>query len=132
MHVDIFTLCDAATADGGKLNILGAFDTIFVEKFPAIHPQCAVALRVRFRPSERGDHQVSMELVDEDGRPVIPALQLTLTVDIAPPERFTTIAVAFNMQRLVFPNEGEYAVNLVIDREEKASFQLMLRKAQRS
>jgi hypothetical protein len=29
MNIQVAVLCDAATEDNGKLNLLGAFDTIF-------------------------------------------------------------------------------------------------------
>jgi hypothetical protein len=43
MNIQVAVLCDAATDDNGKLNLLGAFDTIYARELPAIHPQCAVA-----------------------------------------------------------------------------------------
>jgi hypothetical protein len=128
VDVDIFTLCDAATVSEGKLNILGAFDTIFVQEFPAVHPQCAIALRVRFRPSEKGDHTLAIHLIDEDGQPVVPPIEIGLNAQIESGHRFATIALALNLQRIKFKKEGEYAVNLAINRDEKASFQLILKK----
>ena len=60
MRIEIFALCDAATADFGKLSMLGVFDTIWVTKTPAIHPQCAIALRTRFERIEIGEHRVAV------------------------------------------------------------------------
>ena len=48
MNIQVAVLCDAATDDNGKLNLLGAFDTIYTQQLPAIHPQCSIALRVTF------------------------------------------------------------------------------------
>jgi len=36
MRLEVFSLCDAATSEKGKLNILGAFDTIWVSKIPLV------------------------------------------------------------------------------------------------
>ena len=59
MHIEVFSLCDAATVDaGGKLNILGAFDTIWAANIPVVYPHFGVALRVRFNSIERGEHKV--------------------------------------------------------------------------
>jgi len=30
MEIEVFSICDAATSDSGKLNILGAFDMMWV------------------------------------------------------------------------------------------------------
>ena len=48
MNIEAFLLCDAATGHQGKLNVLGAFDTIYAKQLPVIHPACAIALRIRF------------------------------------------------------------------------------------
>jgi len=42
MNIEIIALCDAATDQQGKLNILGAFDTVFTKSLPTVHTQCAV------------------------------------------------------------------------------------------
>ena len=41
MNIQVAVLCDAATDDNGKLNLLGAFDTIYTQQLPAVHPQCS-------------------------------------------------------------------------------------------
>ena len=73
MNIEVFSLCDAATHERGKLNILGAFDTIWSKQTPIQYPQCAIALRVRFSSIERGRHAVAVNFVDIDGKPLIPA-----------------------------------------------------------
>jgi len=42
MNIQVAVLCDAATDDNGKLNLLGAFDTIYTQQLPAVHPQCSI------------------------------------------------------------------------------------------
>jgi len=54
MEIEAFLLCDAATEQQGKLNILGAFDNYWVRQMPARIPQCAVVSRVRFEKIEQG------------------------------------------------------------------------------
>ena len=55
MKVEILTLCDAATTDAaGKLNILGSFDGLNAKQAPVMHPQCALALKLRFERLEEG------------------------------------------------------------------------------
>ena len=39
MNIQVAVLCDAATEENGKLNLLGAFDTIIAQQIPATHPQ---------------------------------------------------------------------------------------------
>ena len=47
MTIQVAVLCDAATDESGKLNLLGAFDTIYTQQLPAVHPQCSVRLAER-------------------------------------------------------------------------------------
>ena len=68
MNIEAFLLCDAATDQQAKLNILGAFDIVFAKKVPAIHPACAVALRIRFQKIEEGNHSIRIYIIDEDGK----------------------------------------------------------------
>src|SRR5439155_356479 len=60
MQAEIFTLCDAATVTGGKLNILGSFDTIGAHTFPCNHPLCAVACKLRFDVGEEGGGELPL------------------------------------------------------------------------
>ena len=74
MELQVAVLCDAATDYGGKLNLLGAFDTIHATSLPAIHPQCTIALRMTFNKVEEGSHRVRINFVDEDGKSVHKAM----------------------------------------------------------
>ena len=58
MDVQIAALCDSAVDYSGKLCLLGAFDSIYVQRFPAVHPHCSIALRLVFNQAEEGRHQL--------------------------------------------------------------------------
>jgi hypothetical protein len=72
--MDILTavICDSAADYNGKLCILGTFDTIYAQRFPAVHPHCALALRIVFRPVEEGIHRFRIVFIDPDGHNVLP------------------------------------------------------------
>src|SRR5678810_1304897 len=76
MNIQVAVLCDAATDDNGKLNLLGAFDTIFTQQLPAIHPQCSIALRITFGNEDEGNHQIKLNFVDADGQAIMPSMEL--------------------------------------------------------
>ena len=70
MKVEIFTLCDAATVDAvGKLNILGSFDRLNATAAPVVHPQCSLAIKLRFQRIEEGKKQLRVTFIDQDGIP---------------------------------------------------------------
>ena len=131
MNFQVSVLCDAATDDRGKLNILGAFDTIAGREFPLVHPQCALALRIQFMKMEEGEHQLSLNLVDEDGHPVIKPIQFPVRVQVPEHSYFTSRNVVINWQRLKFETPGQYSVDIALDGEQQASVPVQVLKFSR-
>jgi hypothetical protein len=70
--VHLALVCDHAIIDQhGKLSVLGIFDRIWVERFPAIHPRLHLVLRLKGRRTEVGDHTVLIQLVDDTDREIL-------------------------------------------------------------
>jgi hypothetical protein len=129
MNIEVFSLCDAATVDAvGKLNVLGAFDTIWTANIPTVYPQCALALRVRFEGIERGEHRVTVNFVDVDGKHIIPAANGTININFPDEQRSGSANVVFNLQMLKLENHGEYSIDLAIDGRKEASLPLFIRE----
>jgi uncharacterized membrane protein len=128
MQIQVAVLCDAATDNSGKLNILGTFDTIFTSQLPAVHPQCSIALRLMFEKAEEGRHEVRLNFVDEDGKPLTkdPIVQ---PVDVQVPDETIFLSRNFivNIQNLRFEKEGLYSINIALDGREEGSIPLLVR-----
>ncbi len=127
MEIEIFALCDAATDTYGKLNLLGAFDALMAREVPVVHPQCAIALRVRFRRIESGEHRMTLHLVDEDGQMIVPPMNGSIQINVPPAESSAVANMILQLQNLRFEHAGQYAVNLAIDGRQVATLPLMLR-----
>lgn len=125
MNVEVFALCDAATEWHGKLNMLGAFDVIWARHLPAIHPQCSIAIRLRFSEVEQGQHQVQIQIVDVDGNVVSPPIEGMVQITTQP-TMTTTANVVLNLQNLTLPTYGEYSIDLAVDDRQRASLPLYL------
>jgi hypothetical protein len=127
MNIQVAVLCDAATDDNGKLNLLGAFDTIYTQHLPAIHPQCSIALRVTFFNGDEGKHQLHLNFVDADGHSI--AKFPPIPVEVALPEdmHFGTRNYIVNLQQLKFDNPGLYSIDLSLDGQQQASIPLLVR-----
>ena len=128
MQVEIFALCEAATADAGKMNILGVFDTINTKNIPAVHPQCTIALRLRFSKMEAGTHDIQVDFVNADGKCIIPPAKGKINVVIPDGLMSGIHNLILNIQRLKLEKYGEYAVNLAIDSRQEAIFLPLLVK----
>ena len=128
MHVEVFSLCDAATVDGGKLNMLGIFDSIWTTKIPVVHSQCAIALRVRFDRIEEGEHKVLVNFIDADGKHIIPTANGKVNIHFADNQRSGTTNLILNIQGLKIEKYGEYSIDLSIDNRNVASLPLFVRE----
>ena len=129
MNIEVFSLCDAATVDvAGKLNVLGAFDTIWSNKMPAVYPQCAIALRIRFENIERGEHGVTVNFVDLDGKHIIPSANGKININFSDEERSGSANLVINLQMLKLGNYGEYSIDLAVDNRKEASLPLFVRE----
>ncbi len=124
MRVEIFALCDAATEHQGKLNLLGTFDTLNAAAFPSRHPQCAIALRMRFSRIEEGPHRVRIRIVDEDGAPLVPALDGQFEVRCRPEVDSASANLVLTLQALPLTRPGRFAIDLAVDGREEASLPL--------
>jgi len=127
MEIETFILCDAATDYMGKLNILGAFDTIRAEKFPVVWPHCALALRIRFSRVEEGEHRVRISFMDADGQAVLPPMEGRVTVKFPPSRSTVATNLVLNMDRLKLSQPGEYSIDLAVDGRQEKSLPLYLR-----
>ncbi len=132
MKVELFSLCDAATVSAGKLNILGAFDTIWAKKVPTVHPQCAVALRIRFKSNERGEHPVSVNFVDLDGKNIIPSAKGNIKVNFPEGQSSRSTNLILNLQGLKLEKYSEYSIDLAIDNRHEISLPLFVKEPAQS
>lgn len=129
MKVELFALCDAATDSGGKLNILGVFDTIGAAKTPAIHARCCIVLKMRFERIERGDHKLKLNIVDQDGKFIIPSLEAPLSIEFPDAQSSATAQLILDLHNLSFHQFGEFSIDLAVDGRQEASIPLFVRQA---
>ncbi|MBC8413278.1 MAG: hypothetical protein ISR96_13345 [Nitrospira sp.] len=122
MIVEIFSLCDAATEQHGRLNLLGTFDTIWADQAPITYPQCAVAIRMRFSKIEEGEHALKLSVVNADGKPLVNAFETKLNIQFHKTDRTTLTAnLILNLHGLKIETHGEYAIDLAINGRQEAS-----------
>ncbi len=122
MRVEIFALCDAATADiAGKLNLLGTFDSLFAPSVPFVHPSCALAVRVRFELSDEGTHSLEIRLADSDGKAILPAMRSVIQVKATNDLKTIARNLVLNIQQLKLERFGEYTLDMFCDGKLVAS-----------
>ncbi len=131
MRIEVFALCDAATDNHGKLNILGTFDQIFAVKMPITHPSCAIALRLRFDKMEEGLHRIKLQLVNPDGIPVIKPMEGDVSPRMAADVDSVAVNLILNFQNIKFDAYDDYQINVTIDDVAMGSLPLRVREMPR-
>jgi len=128
IKIELFTFCDFAQENGGKLTIVGTFDTIISRNFPCVHPQLSVVIRVRFDLWDFGHHSFRIETRDLDGEMSMEAINGNLDVNGAG----NTTAVShlvFSISNLHFKNQCVINFVLFIDEKEIGYIPLYVRKS---
>ena len=128
MDIEAFLLCDCATDSIGKLNVLGAFDTIGAKQAPVVYPACTVAARIRFAKIEEGIHRIRINIIDADGKSIGPKIEDNINVRIPPNEDSFAANLILNIQRMKLEDFGDYRVDLAIDGRQEASVPLKVRQ----
>lgn len=112
MQLEILTFCDAAVEYSGRLNILGASDTIVLPKLPHRYPRCAVVCRFRVSRVEEGKHSVRLVIIDADGQTLV---KLVGQVNVALGKRLTgAVNLIVNLATVEFKQAGEYAIEVAV------------------
>lgn len=130
MNVQVAVVCDAATDYHGKLCLLGTFDTIFTRQLPAVHPSCAIVLRIVFSRVEEGNHRIKIDFVDEDGKPVMRGIESAFDLRLPANALYICRNFIVNIQQLKFEREGHYSVDIAVDGRQEASIPLSVRVVQ--
>jgi len=125
MQVRLALLADYANVTAeGKLNILGTFDHIAVSRFPAIHPQMQLILRLEARAAEKDrSHTLEIRLHDPDGKTVFDIKGEMVPRGGGPGESVATNQI-IGINNLALEQEGEYTIAVFIDNDLKTELPL--------
>ena len=118
MNIDFAFICDYADVTG-KINALGiGFDTIYAATVPCKHNLFFLVIQLRANSFEAGEKQVEVNLIDEDGKNVIPPLKgnLKMPKPVSATESVSRLALQFN--NVEFPRYGSYSLHTIVDGHE--------------
>lgn len=128
MKIELFTFCDFAQENGGKLTIVGTFDTIISRNFPCVHPQLSVVIRIRFDIWEFKNHSFRIETRDLDGRHSMDAI--SGNIDVKGIGNATAVShLVFTISNLHFKEAAVVNFILFLDDKEAGSVPLYIRPA---
>jgi hypothetical protein len=130
VKTEIFTFCDFAQENGGKLTVVGTFDTILASKFPCVHPQLSVVIRMRFDMWEFKAHAFKVEARNLNNELMMEPVSGTLDVKGAGNTTAVTHLV-FSIMNLKFQTDGVVNFIMFLDDKEATSTPLYVRKIER-
>lgn len=124
MHLDFAVVADYALVDQtGKVSVLGIFQHIWVQQFPAMHPRLHLVLRLKGKRTEIGEHRVQIRLADEAGAEILGGSGSITFAE--PPAGVTEIeAPAILAFDVPFAHPGMYRFEISIDGERAAEVPL--------
>lgn len=112
MKVELYALCQGAYNNKGQLTIVNTVDNFGVQAFPA-RISFGLALKLYILPEEEGEKILSISILNGDGKSIIPPIPTNLHIERL--EKASHIALALNLQNVLFETPGKYIVHLELD-----------------
>jgi hypothetical protein len=134
MNTEIITCCDYAAEQGGKMNVIGTFDTLWANA-PTVLPSMGVAFRARVAKDElpRGEVPFVLELGSVQGDEVfkMQGAVLISAEALNPGTDDGVVQFAGVVQNVSMPKNGKYILKVrIADRFDSiASLYLLPAKA---
>jgi hypothetical protein len=113
-------LCDDVRQElGGKFSLMGLFESIYANSFPAVHPRLAI---VNEWTGGKGDFKLTIRLLASNKKEVLSESESTMSL-YSEGQRHRDIAVRFNT---TFSSPGTYWIEMLLDGEQAALIPLPL------
>ncbi|HEY59902.1 MAG TPA: hypothetical protein G4N92_04340 [Anaerolineae bacterium] len=111
----------ANIAEGGKINVMGIFQTIKAKTFPVRHSQMTLVVKLGAELGEYGkNRKISILLVDENGKEM-----LRTVGDVTVPEKGGGLRPEINLimtfKDIIFSKPGMYDFVIMVDSDHKGS-----------
>lgn len=127
MKIDIFTLCDNAQEYSGKLVIVGTFNEIYAEKFPATHPEMAIVARTIIEDENLESHDLEISAINaETGKPALIQPFKTRLDTKGNKGKPVYSNLILRMNNILIQEPGKYIIKFCIDGMERETV-LMVR-----
>lgn len=132
MNVEIFCVCDFASVERtGKMNVVGAFDTIHLQKTPATHDAMSIAVKLRVSPEECEEaKKIRISFLDDSGLSIIPGLETQVSLDRESAGPTAPLQIAVGLLQTRLPSFGRYSIQLEIENKLLASIPLYVKFAE--
>lgn len=115
LRVEMFTLCDGATEQEGRISLVGTYESIYAASFPCVLPHVTVVLRVRFWPQDGSLHAFRLILTSPDGKSLGVLLDAMASMQPFSDDRSTACNLIARLQNVEIAAPGEHTLDFYID-----------------
>jgi hypothetical protein len=125
MKLLLFLAADCANITReGKLNVMGVFNDIFSQNFPARHSSMHLVAKLGAELGEYGQtRDFKVDLLDEDGRPIFD-LSGQFQIPVGERGRKPEVNLILELKDIVFPKAGTYEFVLLVEKDQKGELTL--------
>ena len=125
MELEIFTLCDFAQDNKGKLTIVGTFNTIKIHNFPNLAPDMTLVVKMRFLNDSSKKHTIKIQMVQEkNSTDIIKPIESVFGASNATGDFYISTFI-YKLNMVMFKEPGRYNIVLSVD-EEKYTYPLFV------
>ncbi|HJP82898.1 MAG TPA: hypothetical protein VJ835_05270 [Fimbriimonadaceae bacterium] len=129
MTIPFAVVADHASADSsGKLNLLGVFERITVQRFPSIHKRLYLVFRISCPVNEANrQFELTLKFLDQDGREEFKIGPLKSKVpDVRPDGAPIEIPMILELENLQLIKEGRHEWKIEVDGDTKAQIPITI------
>lgn len=118
MKVEFVMFAEAINRSAsGPLNILGEFNTLYSNDFPFVRPAMAFIIRLSGDIDDRETHRIRAELGLSGSDVRLAEFESTASRQVDRPDQPLQGDIIVDAYGLVFPAEGEYRMDVLVDNE---------------
>lgn len=112
MQLKLFSICEGAFNNGGRLTIVNTYDVIHSKNFPLVM-SIGVAMTIAFDPEDAGKHSIEMKIENTSNKTEI--AKMVSDVVVPKDEEGGFLNFASNVGGFNFKESAKYAFNLFGD-----------------
>lgn len=115
MKLQFFLLADFANESGGKLNIIGTFNTISAQQFPVVHPTMYLVAKIVADPGEHDVKRAVKVLHLDEGENEPGEMEGEFTFPKPAPEHSPEVTFIFGIRDMQFEKPSRHEFQLLVD-----------------